>query len=157
MRTIPTVTLDDARRVIAAGADEAARQQQPMSIAVVDAGGTLVAQIRQDGAWIGSVDVAIDKAFSARAFDVSTEGLGGERPARTVLRPPAPDHGRVMIFAGGIPLRSGDTIVGAVGVSGGTDDQDQAVASAAAAGLDASDCAAPAPRAPGRISSTADR
>jgi uncharacterized protein GlcG (DUF336 family) len=136
MRTMQTVGLDDARRVIAAGEEEAASQGQPMNIAVVDAGGSLVAHIRQDGAWIGSVDVAINKAFSARAFDISTAGLGeNAQPGGQFYGIQDSNHGRIMIFAGGVPLMSGDAVVGAVGVSGGTGDQDQAVASAAAAAL----------------------
>ena len=136
MRSIETVTLDDARRVIAAGEDEAARQGQPVNIAVVDVGGVLVAHIRQDQAWIGSVDVAINKAFSARAFDVSTEGLSeNAQPGGQFYGIQDSNHGRVMIFAGGVPLMSGDAVVGAVGVSGGTGEQDQAVATAAAAAL----------------------
>jgi uncharacterized protein GlcG (DUF336 family) len=136
MRSIETVTLDDARRVIAAGEEEAARQGQPVNIAVVDVGGVLVAHIRQDQAWIGSVDVAINKAFSARAFDVSTQGLSeNAQPGGQFYGIQDSNHGRVMIFAGGVPLMSGDAVVGAVGVSGGTGEQDQAVASAAAAAL----------------------
>jgi uncharacterized protein GlcG (DUF336 family) len=136
MHSLQTVGLDDARRIIAAGEEEAASQGQPMNIAVVDAGGSLVAHIRQDGAWIGSVDVAINKAFSARAFDVSTADLGeNAQPGGQFFGIQDSNHGRVMIFAGGVPLMSGDTVVGAVGVSGGTGDQDQAVAAAAAAAL----------------------
>ncbi len=136
MRTVQTVTLEDARRVIAAGEREAESQGQPMNIAVVDAGGILVAHIRQDGAWIGSVDVAINKAFSARAFDVSTAGLGeNAQPGGQFYGIQDSNHGRVMIFGGGVPLMSGDAVVGAVGVSGGTGEQDQAVAAAAAAAL----------------------
>jgi len=136
MRSIETVTLDDARRVVAAGEKEAANQGQPMNIAVVDAGGVLVTHIRQDGAWIGSVDVAINKAFSARAFDVSTQGLSeNAQPGGQFYGIQDSNHGRIMIFAGGVPLMSGDAVVGAVGVSGGTGEQDQAVATAAAAAL----------------------
>ncbi|WP_328310472.1 GlcG/HbpS family heme-binding protein [Actinomycetospora sp. NBC_00405] len=136
MRSIETVTLDDARRVVAAGEQEAASQGQPMNIAVVDAGGVLVTHIRQDGAWIGSVDVAINKAFSARAFDVSTQGLSeNAQPGGQFYGIQDSNHGRIMIFAGGVPLMSGDAVVGAVGVSGGTGEQDQAVATAAAAAL----------------------
>jgi uncharacterized protein GlcG (DUF336 family) len=103
MRTIETVTLEDARRVIAAGEQEAANQGQPMNIAVVDAGGVLVAHIRQDGAWIGSVDVAINKAFSARAFDVSTSGLAeNAQPGGQFFGIQDSNHGRIMIFAGGV-------------------------------------------------------
>jgi uncharacterized protein GlcG (DUF336 family) len=136
MQSLQTVTLEDARRVIAAGEREADSQGQPMNIAVVDAGGNLVAHIRQDGAWIGSVDVAINKAFSARAFDVSTAGLGeNAQPGGQFYGIQDSNHGRVMIFAGGVPLMSDDAVVGAVGVSGGTGEQDQAVAKAAADAL----------------------
>ncbi len=107
-----------------------------MNIAVVDGGGVLVAHIRQDGAWIGSVDVAINKAFSARAFDVSTEALGeNAQPGGQFYGIQDSNHGRVMIFAGGVPLLSEGVVVGAVGVSGGTGEQDQEVAEAAAAAL----------------------
>jgi len=136
MMKVQTVSLEDARRIIAAGEREAESQGQPMNIAVVDAGGILVAHIRQDGAWIGSVDVSINKAFSARAFDVSTHDLGeNAQPGGQFYGIQDSNHGRVMIFTGGVPLMSGDSVVGAVGVSGGTGEQDQAVASAAAAAL----------------------
>src|SRR3954471_12212279 len=129
MQALQAVTLEAARRVIAAGEREAESQGQPMNIAVVDAGGNLVAHISQDGAWIGSVDVAINKAFSARAFDVSTQGLGeNAQPGGQFYGIQDSNHGRIMIFAGGVPLMSGDAVVGAVGVSGGTGEQDQAVA-----------------------------
>ncbi len=136
MRTVETITLDDARRVIAAGEKEAENQGQPVNIAVVDAGGVLVAHIRQDQAWIGSVDVAINKAFSARAFDVSTQALGeNAQPGGQFYGIQDSNAGRIMIFGGGVPLMSGDSVVGAVGVSGGSGEQDQAVAAAAAKAL----------------------
>ena len=136
MRTVETITLDDARRVIAAGEKEAESQGQPMSIAVVDAGGVLVAHIRQDQAWIGSVDVAINKAFSARAFDISTQALGeNAQPGEQFYGIQDSNAGRIMIFGGGVPLMSGDSVVGAVGVSGGSGEQDQAVAAASAEAL----------------------
>ncbi|GLZ48918.1 hypothetical protein Acsp06_51030 [Actinomycetospora sp. NBRC 106375] len=136
MRDIKTVDLEDARRVIAAGEKKAEAQGQPVNIAVVDVGGVLVAHVRQDGAWIGSVDVAINKAFSARAFDVSTQALGeNAQPGGQFYGIQDSNDGRVMIFAGGMPLVSGEVVVGAVGVSGGTGEQDQAVAQAAAGAL----------------------
>lgn len=125
--------LADARRVITAAEKKAEEIGQPMNIAVVDAGGNLVAHVRMDNAWIGSVDIAINKAWTARAFDISTKQLadfsqsGGE-----FFGIHASNHGRVMIFAGGIPLKSGGQVVGAIGVSGGMGAQDQAVAEAGA-------------------------
>ena len=73
-----TVSLEDARRVTAAAEDRAREIGQPQNIAVVDAGGNLVSHIRMDGAWIGSVDIAINKAFTARAFDLPTAELAAE-------------------------------------------------------------------------------
>ena len=64
------ITLSDARRVIAAAEAKAHEIGQPMNIAVVDAGGNLMSHVRMDGAWIGSFDISINKAFTARAFDI---------------------------------------------------------------------------------------
>ncbi len=136
MTTIDSVSLSDARRVIEAGEQHATSIGQPSNIAVVDAGGNLVAHIRMDGAWLGSIDISIDKAFTARAFDLSTAELAeSSEPGQQFYGIHASNGGRVMIFAGGIPLTRDGTVVGAVGVSGGMGEQDQAVAEAAAAAL----------------------
>jgi uncharacterized protein GlcG (DUF336 family) len=128
-----SVSLDEARRVIAAGEVKAREIGQPMNIAVVDAGCNLVAHVRMDGAWIGSIDVSINKAFSARAFDTATKTLATyAQPGGPFFGIQVSNQGRVMTFAGGIPLRRGDQMIGAVGVSGGDAEQDQAVAEAAA-------------------------
>jgi uncharacterized protein GlcG (DUF336 family) len=127
------VTLADARRVIAAAEKKAQELQQPMNIAVVDVGGNLVSHVRMDGAWIGSIDISINKAFTSRAFDIATKDLaqhsqsGGQFFGIHVS-----NHGRVMIFAGGIPLKHEGKVVGAIGVSGGSGEQDHAVAEAGA-------------------------
>ncbi|HMJ61984.1 MAG TPA: heme-binding protein [Bryobacteraceae bacterium] len=130
------VTLADARRIIAAGEKKAQEIGQPMNIAVVDAGGNLVAHVRMDNAWIGSVDISINKAWTSRAFDITTQDLGkNSQPGDQFFGIHASNHGRVMIFAGGIPLKKDGKVIGAVGVSGGAGKQDQAVAEAAAAAL----------------------
>ena len=130
------ITLDNANRVIAAGQAMAEQIGQPMNIAVVDAGTNLRAFARMDGAWLGSIDIAINKAFTARAFDTSTRELGkNSQPGDQFFGIHVSNHDRVMIFAGGIPLKLEGIIVGAVGVSGGSGDQDQAVAEAAATAL----------------------
>lgn len=129
-----SVSLDDARRILAAGEAKARAIGQPMNLAVVDAGGNLVAHIRMDGAWIGSIDISINKAFTARAFDLSTKSLGEDaQPGKQFYGIHASNGGRIMIFAGGIPLQRDEQIVGAIGVSGGSGEQDQAVAEAAVA------------------------
>ena len=70
------ITSEKAHRVIAAGEAKAKEIGQPMNIAVVDAGTNLKAFTRMDGAWLGSIDIAINKAFTAKAFDISTKELG---------------------------------------------------------------------------------
>ncbi len=131
-----TVSLEDARRVTAAGEERASEIGQPQNIAVVDAGGNLVSLIRMDGAWIGSVDIAINKAFTARAFDLPTADLAeNAQPGGQFYGIQQSNEGRVMIFAGGVPLKHDGQVVGAVGVSGGDGDQDTTVAEAAAAAL----------------------
>jgi uncharacterized protein GlcG (DUF336 family) len=128
------LTLADARRVIAAAEAKAQEIGQPMNIAIVDAGGNLVAHVRMDNAWIGSIDISINKAWTSRAFNISTKELAApSQPGEQFFGIHVSNHGRVMIFAGGIPLKRGDEVVGAVGVSGGSGKQDQAVAEAGAA------------------------
>ena len=128
------VTLEAARNIIRAGEAKAAAIGQPMNIAVVDAGANLVAFERMEGAWIGSINISINKAFTARAFDIETKALGeNSQSGDQFFGIHASNHGRVMIFAGGVPLKAGGQVVGAVGVSGGSGKQDQSVAEAAAA------------------------
>lgn len=133
-----SVTLEDARRVIAAAENRADEIGQPMNIAVVDAGGNLVSHVRQDGAWIGSIEISISKAWTSRAFDISTQDLGdNSQPTQQFFGIHTTNaHGRgVAIFAGGVPLTRDGKVVGAVGVSGGSGEQDQTVAEAGAAAL----------------------
>jgi uncharacterized protein GlcG (DUF336 family) len=121
---------------MAAGEAAARELGQPMNIAVVDAGGNLIAHERMDGAWIGSVDISINKAFTARAFDVETESLApNAQPGNQFFGIQGSNGGRIMIFSGGVPLVSDGEVIGAVGVSGGSGKQDQAVAEAAASAL----------------------
>jgi uncharacterized protein GlcG (DUF336 family) len=128
------VRLEDARRVIAAAEKKSAEIKQPMNIAVVDEGGNLVSHVRMDGAWLGSIDISINKAFTSRAFDISTKDLSTHsQPGGQFYGIHVSNHGRVMIFAGGIPLKRDGRVVGAIGVSGGSGEQDQAVAEAGAA------------------------
>jgi uncharacterized protein GlcG (DUF336 family) len=125
------VTLQDARRVISAAEAKAAEIGQPMNIAVVDGGGNLVSHVRMDGAWIGSIDISINKAFTSRAFDITTKDLAdNSQSGDQFFGIHVSNRGRVMIFAGGIPLKRDGIVVGAIGVSGGSGDQDHQVAEA---------------------------
>ena len=128
------VTLEDARRVISAADKKAIEIGQPMNIAVVDGGGNLVAHVRMDGAWIGSIDISIKKAYTSRAFDLATKDLAEQsQSGGQFFGIHASNNGKIMIFAGGIPLSSEGQVVGGIGVSGGSGEQDHAVAEAGAA------------------------
>jgi uncharacterized protein GlcG (DUF336 family) len=127
------ITLEEAKRIVNAAEVEALSQGQPMNIAVVDSGGNLIAFARMDGAWMGSVDIAIKKAWTSRAFDIETKALSKlAQPGQDFYGIHASNDGKVMIFAGGVPLKRNGIVVGAIGVSGGMGKQDQAVAEAGA-------------------------
>ena len=131
-----TVSLEDARRMIAGGEAKARDIGQPMNVAIVDNGGNLVAFAHMDGAWTGSVDIAIDKAFTSAMLELPTVGLAAKaQPEKPFYGIHVPNHGRVMIFPGGVPLKQDAQCVGAVDVSGGDNQQDQAVVEAAVSAL----------------------
>jgi uncharacterized protein GlcG (DUF336 family) len=134
------IKLEDARRIIAAAEKKAAEIGQPMNIAVADAGGNLVAHVRMDGAWLGSIDISIKKAWTARAFDIATKDLAEHsQSGEQFFGIHASNNGKVMVFAGGIPLRKAGRIVGGIGVSGGSGEQDHSVAEAGAAAFEGSE------------------
>jgi uncharacterized protein GlcG (DUF336 family) len=135
-RSHDTFTLEDAKRMLAAAEAKATSIGQPYNVAVVDAAGHLLAFVRQDGALIGSIDLAIDKATTARLCDRSTAELAKlSQPCAPLFGIDQTNAGRVVIFGGGIPVIIDGRIVGAVGTSAGTVEQDIAVAVAALAGL----------------------
>jgi uncharacterized protein GlcG (DUF336 family) len=134
--TISSVNLADARRIIAAGERKASAIGVASSIAVVDAGGHLVAHARMDGAWIGSIDIAIDKAWTSRATDHATDELAGAaQSGESLFGLNTTNGGRLVIFGGGVPIALDGRVIGAVGVSGGSVDEDVSVARAALAGF----------------------
>lgn len=131
-----SLTLDDAKRMLAAAEGKAAAIGLGYNIAVVDAGAHLIAFCRQDGALIGSIDLAIGKAVTARLFDKTTAYLAElAQPGAPLFGIEKSNGGRVVIFGGGLPVRIRGEIVGAVGASGGSVEQDIAVAEAAAAAV----------------------
>jgi len=130
-----SLDLADARRLIAAGERQATEMGIPYNIAVADAGGGLVAHVRMDGAWLGSVDIAINKAWTARAFDMPTDDLARiTQSGQQGFGLNTTNDSRVVIFGGGIPIKRDGVVIGAVGASGGSVEQDVAVARAAVAG-----------------------
>jgi uncharacterized protein GlcG (DUF336 family) len=131
-RQVTSLTLAEARGIIAAGEKKAEELGIPYNIAVVDAGGGLIAHARMDGAWLGSIDISIHKAWTARAFDMATEDLAKmAQSGRPLFGIQNTNHEKVVIFGGGAPVKVGEVVVGAVGASGGTVDQDLKVAEAA--------------------------
>jgi len=107
-----------------------------MNVAVVDEGGNLVAFERMENAWLGSIDIAQKKAWTSRAFDITTKDLGANsQSGDQFFGIHASNGGKVMIFAGGIPLKVDGKVVGAIGISGGSGEQDHVVAEAGAAAL----------------------
>ena len=104
-----------------------------MDIAVVDAGANLTAFARMDGAWLGSVDIAIKKAKTARYFDMNTGEIGKlSQPGESLFNIEHSNNG-LITFPGGVPLKNQNgEIIGAVGISGSTVENDHAVANYAA-------------------------
>jgi uncharacterized protein GlcG (DUF336 family) len=128
-----SLTLSDARIMIAAGEAKAGELGIPYNLAVVDAGGNLISHVRMDGAWIGSIDVAINKAYTSRCFDMATADLAAfGKAGGPAFGIHTTNHQRVVIFGGGVPIRVDGKVVGAFGASGGSVDQDVVVALAAA-------------------------
>jgi uncharacterized protein GlcG (DUF336 family) len=128
------MTLEAAQAVVEAARAKAAEIGVPMNIAVVDDGMNLTAFARMDGAWLGSIDIAQNKAYTSRAFNMATRDLAPLcQSGQPLFGIHASNHGRLIIFAGGIPLKRGEQVVGAVGVSGGSVEQDHEVAEAGVA------------------------
>ncbi len=125
------LSLAQAQLVLDAAVAAAEEQGTLMDIAVVDAGGNLKAFARMDGAWLGSIDIAVTKARTARYFDLPTEALGELSLPGGPLYGIEVSNGGLITFPGGLPLKSADgAVIGAVGISGSTVEDDHAVAEA---------------------------
>lgn len=130
------LTLEAAERIVEAAKKKAAEIKTKMDIAVVDAGGNLKAFVRMDGAWLGSIDIAQRKARTARWFDMNTGEIGKLSQPGGPLYQIEHSNGGLITFPGGIPLKNGrGQVVGAIGVSGSTVENDHTVAAAGAAAL----------------------
>src|SRR5215468_6940413 len=120
-RTYTTLTLDDAKLMLAAAEAKATTFAIAYNIAVVDAGGHLIAFVRQDDALIGSIDLAIKKAVTARLFDEATSELAKlAQPQEPLFGIHQSNEGNVVIFGGGVPVVRDGRLIGAVGTSAGT-------------------------------------
>lgn len=130
------ITLAQAQTALKAALAKAEAIKIPMNIAIVDAGGNLKAFYRMEDAFLGSIDISIKKAVTARYFNMTTRALGAaSQPGQPLYGIEVTNKGLV-IFAGGVPLvDKHNAIIGAIGVSGGTVDEDESVAMAGAAAL----------------------
>ena len=130
------ITLEQALAIVAAARGKAEKQGTLMDIAVVDAGANLKAFIRMDGAFLGSIDIAIKKAKTARFFNMPTGKLGElAQPGKPLYNIEFSNNG-LITFPGGLPLKDkNDNIIGAIGVSGSSVEDDHEVAVAGAAVL----------------------
>ncbi|ASN53633.1 heme-binding protein [Sinomonas sp. R1AF57] len=129
------ISLEQAQAVVEASLAKSREIGTAMNIAVVDAGGNLKAFGRQDGAWIGSIDISQKKARTARFFDMNTGDIGALSQPGGPLYNIEVSNGGLITFPGGIPLKVDGAVVGAVGVSGSTVENDHTVAQAGADAL----------------------
>lgn len=127
------ITLDQAEKMIAAAKVTAVALNTKMNITVVDAGANMVAFARMDGAWLGSADISLKKAKTARFFDMNTGIIGSLSQPGGALFNIEHSNGGLITFPGGVPVKNAaGEIIGAIGVSGSTVENDHAVAEAGA-------------------------
>ena len=129
------ITMDQARAAVDAARRKSGEIDTKMNIAILDAGGNLKAFARMDGAWLGSIDIAIKKARTARYFDMNSGEIGKLSQPGGALFNIEHSNGGLITFPGGIPIRQGDTIIGAIGVSGSSVENDHTVAAAGVAAI----------------------
>ena len=128
---VDRVTLDEAKELIAAAEAKADEIDNPMVVTVANDEGNLVAQHRMDGAWLASVSISRNKAYTSAALDMPTHELAEpSEPGNSLYGLQTTDEGRIVIFGGGYPLERDGEVVGAIGVSGGAVSQDRKVAEA---------------------------
>ncbi|ELZ15303.1 hypothetical protein C477_18995 [Haloterrigena salina JCM 13891] len=126
---VESVQLETAKEVIDAAEQRAEEIDNPMVIAVSNSEGNLIAQHRMDGAWLASIDISRNKAYTAAALDMPTHDLADPtRPGESLYGLQNTNQGKMVIFGGGYPLERDGDIVGAIGVSGGEVEQDMDVA-----------------------------
>ena len=142
--TTQDISLAQAQAIVEAAIAASNDKGLAMDIAVVDAGANLKAFARMDGAWLGSIDIAIKKARMARFFNFPTGAIGELSQPGGPLYQIEVSNGGLITFPGGVPLMAADgTVIGAVGVSGSTVEDDHAVATAGAAALGGPNMATP--------------
>jgi uncharacterized protein GlcG (DUF336 family) len=130
------ISLAQAEKAIAAAKVKAAALGTKMNISIVDAGANILAFARMDGAWLGSADISLKKAKTARFFDMNTGIIGGLSQPGGSLYNIEHSNGGLITFPGGVPIKNANgDVIGAIGVSGSSVENDHAVAEAGAAAI----------------------
>jgi uncharacterized protein GlcG (DUF336 family) len=129
------LSLDQANAALESAIKKAEEIGTKMDIALVDVGGNLKAFARMDGAWLGSIDISIKKARTARFFDMNSGDIGGLSQPGGPLFNIEHSNGGLITFPGGVPIKDGNAVIGAIGVSGSAVEDDHAVAAAGAAAV----------------------
>ena len=125
------ISLDQAQKVLDAAIAKSHDINTKMDIAVVDSGANLKAFARMDNAWLGSIDIAVKKAKTARYFDMPTGEIGKLSQPNGALYGIEHSNGGLITFPGGLPIKnSRGEIIGAIGVSGSSVENDHTVAEA---------------------------
>jgi uncharacterized protein GlcG (DUF336 family) len=131
---VASISLEQAQQALDAALAKATEIGSPSSIAIIDAGRDLVAFARQDGALLASVEISMNKAYTARSMNMNTADIGPlTQPGQPLYGIETSHHRPLITFGGGRPIQIGGEVVGAVGVAGGFVDQDDEIAAAAAA------------------------
>ena len=127
------ITLQQAQDILAAAITKSEEMGVKMNVAIVDAGANLKTFARMDGAWLGSIDIALKKAKTARFFNMNTGDIGGLSQPGGSLFNIEHSNGGLITFPGGIPIKNSEgEVIGAIGVSGSSVEDDHAVAEAGA-------------------------
>jgi uncharacterized protein GlcG (DUF336 family) len=134
---VQTISLETAKDVIAATEQKAKEIENPMVITIANSEGNLIAQHRMDDAWLASVNISRNKAYTSAALEMATEELAEpSEPGESLYGLQTTDDDRIVVFGGGYPLTKDGEVVGALGVSGGQVAQDMEVAQAGVEAFD---------------------
>ncbi|MBC7628020.1 heme-binding protein [Ferruginibacter sp.] len=130
------ITLEQAEKMIAAAKAKAIEMDVKMNICIVDAGANILAFVRMNGAWLGSADISLKKAKTARFFDMNSGVIGSLSQPGGSLYNIEHSNGGLISFPGGIPVKNAEgEVIGAIGVSGSSVENDHTVAEAGAAAI----------------------
>jgi len=128
--TRATIACEAAHAAVAAAVAKANDLAIRINAAVVDRGGNLMAFLRMEDAFLHSIGIAIDKAYTSAGFGMATRLWRGELPQGSLLREGIQHRPRLVVFGGGLPIEIDGQVVGGIGVSGGSEEQDEACARA---------------------------